>query len=129
MDVVFKALADPSRRRLLDQLFEYDGQTLTELTTHLPMSRFGARKHLDILEAAGLVVVRWEGRNKHHYLNPVPIRLVQERWIGKYAEPWVSALVGLREQLEEKEDGKTKTRVSDLHPRKRPSRLAVDNRG
>lgn len=129
MDAVFRALADPSRRRLLDVLFEYDGQTLTELTTQLPMSRFGARKHLQILEEAGLIVIRWEGRSKHHYLNPVPIRLIQERWIGKYAEPWVGALTGIKEQLEGKEDGEAKARVPNLRARERGRRLEVDHRG
>jgi uncharacterized protein YndB with AHSA1/START domain/DNA-binding transcriptional ArsR family regulator len=100
-DAVFKALADPSRRLLLDSLFVEDGQTLGELTVRLPeMSRFGVMKHLRLLEAAGLVATRRVGREKLHYLNPVPIRLIHDRWIGKYAEPWVGALADLKVHLE-----------------------------
>ncbi|HEX5479637.1 MAG TPA: SRPBCC domain-containing protein [Dehalococcoidia bacterium] len=102
MEAVFKALADSHRRTLLDRLFERDGQTLLELEAALPeMTRFGVMKHLRVLEGAGLVVTRREGREKLHYLNPVPIRLVLERWISKYAEPWVEAMVGLKHVLEE----------------------------
>ena len=102
MEAVFKALADANRRTLLDRLFERDGQTLLELEAALPeMTRFGVMKHLRVLEGAGLVVTRREGREKLHYLNPVPIRLVLERWISKYAEPWVEAMVGLKHVLEE----------------------------
>jgi uncharacterized protein YndB with AHSA1/START domain/DNA-binding transcriptional ArsR family regulator len=98
---VFKALADPSRRLLLDSLFEEDGQTLAELSRQLPgMTRFGVMKHLRILEGAGLVTSRKVGRERLHYINPVPIRLIHDRWIGKYAEPWVGALAGLKVQLE-----------------------------
>jgi uncharacterized protein YndB with AHSA1/START domain/DNA-binding transcriptional ArsR family regulator len=98
---VFKALADPSRRLLLDSLFDADGQTLGELVAQLPgMTRFGVMKHLRILEGAGLVATRKVGREKLHYLNPVPIRLMHDRWIGKYAEPWVGALADLKVQLE-----------------------------
>src|SRR5919198_6668257 len=98
---VFKALADPSRRLLLDSLFVEDGQTLGELTLRLPsMTRFGVMKHLRQLEAAGLVVTHKVGREKLHYLNPVPIRLIHDRWIGKYAEPWVGALADLKADLE-----------------------------
>jgi uncharacterized protein YndB with AHSA1/START domain/DNA-binding transcriptional ArsR family regulator len=98
---VFRALADPSRRRLLDSLFAEDGQTLGELAARLPsMTRFGVMKHLRILEAAGLVASRKVGRERLHYLNPVPIRLIHDRWIGKYAEPWVGALAGLKLQFE-----------------------------
>ncbi len=100
-DDVFKALADSSRRLLLDSLFEADGQTLGELTARLPgMTRFGVMKHLRTLESAGLVATRKVGREKLHYLNPVPIRLMHDRWIGKYAEPWVGALADLKVQLE-----------------------------
>ena len=100
-DDVFKALADPSRRRLLDSLFERDGQTLGGLAARLPwMTRFGVMKHLRQLEAAELIVTRRLGREKLHYLNPVPIRLIHDRWIGKYAEPWVSALADLKTELE-----------------------------
>ncbi len=98
---VFKALADPSRRLLLDSLFVRDGQTLGELSARLPMmTRFGVMKHLRLLEAAGLVITRKVGREKLHYLNPVPIRLMHDRWIGKYAEPWVGALAELKADLE-----------------------------
>jgi DNA-binding transcriptional ArsR family regulator len=100
-DLVFKALADPSRRLLLDRLFERDGRTLTELESQLEMTRFGAMKHLRILEDAGLVVTRRSGREKLHFLNPVPIRLIHDRWIDKYTEHRVSALAGLKTQLEE----------------------------
>src|SRR5438270_3016226 len=100
-DDVFKALADPSRRLLLDSLFAEDGQTLGELSARLPgMTRFGVMKHLRILESAGLVTSRKVGRERLHYLNPVPIRLMHDRWIGKYAEPWVGALAGLKVSLE-----------------------------
>ena len=104
MDAVFKALADPTRRKLLDQLFRRDGQTLSALEDRLPMSRFGVMKHLRVLEEAGLVVTRRRGREKLHFLNPVPIRLVYERWVSKYAEPWASALTGLKRELEEEDD-------------------------
>ncbi|HEY3191718.1 MAG TPA: metalloregulator ArsR/SmtB family transcription factor [Solirubrobacterales bacterium] len=103
MDEVFKALADPTRRQLLDQLFASDGQTLGALEGRLPMSRFGVMKHLRVLEEAGLVVTRKRGREKLHFLNPVPIRLVYERWVSKYAEPWASALTGLKRELEEED--------------------------
>ena len=100
-DRVFKALADPTRRHLLDRLFERDGRTLTELDSELAMTRFGVMKHLRVLEDAGIVVTRRHGREKHHYLNPVPIRLIHDRWINKYAEPRVSALAELKMRLEE----------------------------
>jgi DNA-binding transcriptional ArsR family regulator len=100
-DLVFKALADPTRRFLLDRLFERDGRTLSELESQLAMSRFGVMKHLRLLEDAGLVVTRKSGREKLHYLNPVPIRLIHDRWIDKYTERRVSALVDLKTQLEE----------------------------
>ena len=100
-DDVFKALADGGRRQLLDALFARDGQTLGELCDVLPaITRFGVMKHLAVLEGAGLVVTEKVGRAKLHYLNPVPIREIQERWISKYAEPTVAAMVGLRRQLE-----------------------------
>ncbi|MDX6607640.1 MAG: hypothetical protein QOD14_2180 [Solirubrobacterales bacterium] len=105
MDEVFKALGDPTRRGLLDQLFKQDGQTLSALEGRLPMSRFGVMKHLKVLEEANLVVTRKRGREKLHFLNPVPIRLVYERWVSKYAEPWASALTGLKTELEEEEHG------------------------
>jgi DNA-binding transcriptional ArsR family regulator len=99
-DRVFKALADPTRRHLLDRLFQRDGRTLTELESELQMTRFGVMKHLRVLEQAGLVVSRRQGREKHHFLNPVPIRLIHDRWIDKYTEPHVSALAGLKTSLE-----------------------------
>lgn len=101
MDEVFKALADPTRRALLDALYERDGQTLTALEQGLEMSRFGVMKHLKVLERAGLVTTKRRGREKLHFLNPVPIRLMHDRWVSKYAEPWVQALSGLKRQIEE----------------------------
>ena len=99
---IFRALADPSRRALLDALRERDGQALSELEEALPgMTRFGVMKHLRILEDAGLVVARRSGREKLHYLNPVPIRLIHDRWIDKYTERRVSALADLKHELEE----------------------------
>jgi len=100
-DRVFKALADPSRRFLLDLLFERDGRTLSELESELEMTRFGVAKHLKVLEEAGLVVTRRSGREKLHFLNPVPIRLIHDRWIDKYTEHHVQALVDLKNALEE----------------------------
>ena len=99
-DRVFKALADPTRRFLLDLLFERDGRTLTELESGLEMTRFGVMKHLKVLEEAGLVVATKQGREKLHFLNPVPIRLVHDRWIDKYTERQVTALVDLKNDLE-----------------------------
>jgi DNA-binding transcriptional ArsR family regulator len=101
IDDVFKALADPTRRRLLDELFEQDGQSLSALEQRLPMTRFGVAKHLKVLEGAGLVTTRRQGREKLHFLNPVPIREVHDRWVSKYAEPWAAALTGLKRDLEE----------------------------
>lgn len=101
VELAFRALADPSRRSLLDRLFEQDGQTLSQLCTLAAMSRFGVMKHLRVLEAAGLVTTRRAGRAKFHYLNPVPIRLIHDRWINKYAAAWVGALGDLKRQLEE----------------------------
>ncbi len=99
-DRVFKALADPTRRFLLDLLFVRDGRTLTELESELAMTRFGVMKHLKVLAETGLVVTRKQGREKLHFLNPVPIRLVHDRWIDKYTERQVSALVDLKNELE-----------------------------
>ncbi len=102
MDGVFKALADPSRRDLLDALHERDGQTLGSLVARLPrMTRFGVMKHLKVLEEARLVTTRKQGREKLHFLNPVPIRLIHDRWVSKYTEPWAAGLVGLKNELEE----------------------------
>lgn len=103
MDEVFKALADPTRRQLLDALFERDGQSLGELERPLEMSRFGVMKHLGVLEGAGLVTTRRRGREKLHFLNPVPIQLVYERWVSKYREPWASALTELKREIEEEQ--------------------------
>ncbi len=101
MDAVFRALADPTRRRLLDALFASDGQAAGELCAGVPeMTRFGVTKHLRVLEEAGLLTTRRAGRSKLHYLNPVPIGLVADRWISKYAEPFTRAMVGLRTGLE-----------------------------
>ena len=103
-DGVFRALADPTRRLLLDRLFERDGRTLTELESELEMTRFGVMKHLRILENAGLVVTRRSGREKLHFLNAVPIRMIHDRWIDKYREREVSALLALKADLEKKDE-------------------------
>src|SRR5438552_12170092 len=100
MDAVFRALADPTRRSLLDELFKQDGQALSALVRRLSMTRFGVMKHLRVLEGAGLVTTRRRGREKLHFLNPVPIRLVHDRWVSKYAEPWAATLSGLKKRLE-----------------------------
>jgi DNA-binding transcriptional ArsR family regulator len=103
-EAVFRALADGQRRVLLDRLFERDGQTLAELCAALPhLSRFGVMKHLSVLEQASLVTTRRDGRHKVHFLNPVPIRGIHDRWISKYATPWVDVLAGLRHDLEQPE--------------------------
>src|SRR3954447_2148306 len=102
MDEVFRALADPTRRSLLDELFTEDGQTLSALEARLPMTRFGVMKHLKVLEEAGLLVTRRRGREKLHFLNVGPIRLVHDRWVSKYAEPWAATLSGLKHDLEER---------------------------
>ena len=101
VDSIFKALADPTRRSVLDELFRRDGQSLSQLEDRFAMTRFGVMKHLKQLEEAGLVVSRKRGREKLHYLNPVPIRLVHDRWVSKYAEPWASALVEIKQRLED----------------------------
>ena len=100
VDEVFKALADPTRRLLLDELYRRDGQTLTELESRVEMTRFGVMKHLKVLEEAHLVTTRRRGREKLHFLNPVPIQLVHDRWVSKYAEPWAATLSGLKNALE-----------------------------
>lgn len=117
-DRVFKALADPTRRFLLDLLFTRDGRTLTELEGELPMSRFGVMKHLRVLEQAGLIVTRRSGREKLHFLNPVPIRLIHDRWIDKYTEPWAATLTGLKERLE-----RTMEKVFEIYIKTTPERL------
>src|SRR2546421_11408617 len=119
MDAVFRALADPTRRSLLDELFKEDGQTLSALEERLPMTRFGVMKHLKVLEEAGLVVTRRRGREKLHFLNPVPIRLVHDRWVSKYAEPWASALSELKQTLEED----TMEKVFEIYIKTTPERL------
>jgi DNA-binding transcriptional ArsR family regulator len=101
MDAVFKALADPSRRKLLDTLYKQDGQTLSALERRLPMTRFGVMKHLRVLEDAHLIITRRAGREKLHFLNAVPIRLIHDRWVSKYAAPLAAALSDLKTQLEE----------------------------
>ena len=119
MDDVFKALADPTRRSLLDELHEQDGQTLTALEERLPMTRFGVMKHLKVLEEACLVVTKKRGREKLHFLNVVPIRLVHDRWVSKYAEPWAAALTGLKRDLE----GQTMEKVFEIYIKTTPERL------
>src|SRR6187397_1507776 len=101
MDDVFRALADPTRRGLLDELYKQDGQTLSALEQRLPMTRFGVMKHLRVLEEAGLVLTRRRGREKLHFLNAVPIRLIHDRWVSKYAEPWAAMLSELKKGIEE----------------------------
>jgi uncharacterized protein YndB with AHSA1/START domain len=119
MDDVFRALADPTRRSLLDELFREDGQTLTALEGRLPMSRFGVMKHLKVLEEANLVVTKRRGREKLHFLNPVPIRLVHDRWVSKYAEPWAATLTGLKRNLEDR----TMEKVFEIYIKTTPERL------
>jgi uncharacterized protein YndB with AHSA1/START domain len=118
MDAVFRALADPTRRSLLDELFREDGQTLSALGERFSMTRFGVMKHLKLLEEAGLVVTRRRGREKLHFLNPVPIRLVHDRWVSKYAEPWAAALSGLKQRLESPME-----KVFEIYIRTTPERL------
>jgi uncharacterized protein YndB with AHSA1/START domain/DNA-binding transcriptional ArsR family regulator len=119
MDEVFKALADPTRRSLLDELFERDGQSLSALERRLPMTRFGVMKHLRVLEQAGLVVARRRGREKLHFLNPVPIRLIHDRWVSKYAAPWASALTDLKQRMEQK----TMEKVFEIYIKTTPEQL------
>jgi uncharacterized protein YndB with AHSA1/START domain len=118
VDEVFRALADPTRRRLLDELFRSDGQTLGQLEDRFAMTRFGVMKHLKVLEEAGLVVARRRGREKLHFLNAVPIRLVHDRWVSKYAEPWVAGLSELKSDLEH-----TMEKVFEIYIRARPERV------
>jgi uncharacterized protein YndB with AHSA1/START domain len=118
VDEIFKALADPTRRSLLDELARADGQTLSALQERFPMTRFGVMKHLRQLEDAGLVVTRRRGREKLHFLNPVPIRLVHDRWVSKYAEPWAASLSDLKQHLEN-----TMERVFEIYIRTTPERL------
>src|SRR5215831_18825525 len=118
MDEVFKALADPTRRELLDELFRADGQTLSALEERFAMTRFGVMKHLRLLEDAGLVVSRRRGREKLHFLNPVPIRLVHDRWVSKYSEPWVATLSDLKDRLE-----RPMEKIYEIYIRTTPERL------
>jgi uncharacterized protein YndB with AHSA1/START domain len=118
MDAVFRALADPTRRSLLDELFREDGQTLSALEGRFAMSRFGVMKHLRQLEEAGLIVTRKRGREKLHFLNPVPIRLVHDRWVSKYAEPWTAALSEIKQKLE-----KPMEKIFEIYIRTTPDRL------
>jgi uncharacterized protein YndB with AHSA1/START domain len=119
MDAVFRALADPTRRSLLDALYQQDGQTLSALEQRHAMTRIGVMKHLRVLEEAGLVTTRRRGREKLHFLNPVPIRLVHDRWVSKYAEPWAATLTGLKRRLEEQ----TMERVFEIYIKATPERL------
>jgi uncharacterized protein YndB with AHSA1/START domain len=118
MDMVFRALADPTRRALLDSLFEEDGQTLVALTAPHAMTRIAVAKHLRLLEEARLVVSRRRGREKLHYLNPVPIRLIHDRWVSKFAQPWAAGLVGLKSELEQPME-----KVFEIYIRTTPERL------
>jgi uncharacterized protein YndB with AHSA1/START domain len=118
VDDVFRALADPTRRSLLDELFRQDGQSLRELEVRFDMTRFGVMKHLKVLEEAGLVVTRRQGREKLHFLNAVPIRLVHDRWVSKYAEPWVAGLSDLKTRLET-----TMEKIYEIYIRTTPERL------
>ncbi len=118
VDEVFRALADPTRRSLLDELSREDGQSLRSLEDRFPMSRFGVMKHLKQLEAAGLVVTKRRGREKLHFLNPVPIRLVYERWVTKFTEPWAAGLTDLKQRLE-----RTMEKVFEIYIKTTPERL------
>src|SRR6201984_2338200 len=119
MDDVFRALAAPARRSLLDELFKEDGQTLRALEARLAMTRFGVMKHLRVLEAAHLVVTRRRGREKLHFLNAVPIRLIHDRWVSKYAAPWAATLSDLKHRLEDK----TMQKVFEIYIKTTPERL------
>jgi uncharacterized protein YndB with AHSA1/START domain len=118
VDAVFRALADPTRRSLLDELFRQDGQTLSALEERFSMTRFGVMKHLRLLEDAGLVVTRRRGRLKLHFLNPVPIRLIHDRWVSKYTEPWAAALSDLKTRMETPME-----KVFEIYIRTTPERL------
>ncbi|MGH3012169.1 MAG: ArsR/SmtB family transcription factor [Gaiellaceae bacterium] len=119
MDAVFKALADPTRRSLLDELYREDGQSLSALERRLPMTRIGVMKHLRVLEEAGLLTTKRRGREKLHFLNPVPIRFVHDRWVSKYAEPWAASLTGLKKRLEEE----VMEKVFEIYIKTTPERL------
>jgi uncharacterized protein YndB with AHSA1/START domain len=119
MDDVFRALADPTRRSLLDKLFKKDGQTLSALVEKRSMTRFGVMKHLALLEKAGLVVTRRRGREKLHFLNPIPIRLIHDRWVSKYTEPWAATLSDLKNRLEKH----TMEKIFEIYIKTTPERL------
>ncbi|MDQ2854077.1 MAG: SRPBCC domain-containing protein [Chloroflexota bacterium] len=119
MDEVFRALADPSRRSLLDELFKQDGQSLSALGKRLPMTRIGVMKHLRLLEDAHLVTTRRRGREKLHFLNPVPIKLVHDRWVSKYTEPWAASLIGLKKEIE----APSMEKVFEIYIKTTPERL------
>ena len=119
MDDVFRALADPTRRKLLDKLFKRDGQSLGELGRRLKMTRFGVMKHLRVLEEAGLVIAKRRGREKLHFLNPVPIRLIHDRWIDKYTEPWTALLSGIKTSIE----GESMEKIFEIYIKTTPERL------
>lgn len=127
MDEVFKALADPSRRTLLDALFREDGQTMTELQARLPMSRFGVMKHLQLLEKAGLITSAKIGRERRHYLNPIPIQQLYDRWVSKYAGAWTGAMTRLKYELEDTAAMttavETTTHIYEIYIRTTPERL------
>ncbi len=123
VDEVFRALADPTRRSLLDALFREDGQTLGALVERYPMTRIGVMKHLKVLEDAGLVVTKRRGREKLHFLNPVPIRLLHDRWIDKFTEPWAAALTDLKRELEHTMTPKKMEKVFEIYIRTTPERL------
>lgn len=123
-EMIFKALADASRRRLLDVLFERDGQTLSQLQAHLTtMTRFGVMKHLQVLEDCGLVTTHKVGREKFHYLNPVPIQQAYDRWVSKYAQPWSQALTGFKFSLESSTMSAANTHVYSIFIRSTPERI------
>jgi uncharacterized protein YndB with AHSA1/START domain len=119
MDAVFRALSDPTRRSLLDELYKEGGQSLSALEARLPMTRFGVMKHLRVLEEARLVTTRKRGREKLHFLNPVPIRLVHDRWVSKYAEPWAATLTGLKKRIEDA----VMEKVFEIYIKTTPERL------
>ncbi|MDQ1459381.1 MAG: hypothetical protein QOI08_865 [Actinomycetota bacterium] len=123
VDEVFRALADPTRRSLLDALFREDGQTLGALVERYPMTRIGVMKHLKVLEDAGLVVTKRRGREKLHFLNPIPIRRLHDRWIDKFTEPWAAALTDLKEELENPMEPKKMEKVFEIYIRTTPERL------
>ena len=128
MDEIFKALADATRRDLLDQLHKQDGQTLTALESRLPMTRFGVMKHLKILENAGLIATLKEGREKRHYLNSVAVRTIYESWVSKYTEPWAATLIDLKRDLEsnleeEKEKEDSMEKVFEIYIKTTPEKL------